>query len=183
MTTGKSTAAIIAAQLIVGAKKHFASATSLAYANTTRTPAEIETSLQTLIDLRNATDSAQATARAKVDAEEAQAPALQKQMAAFIAFVKVTFGDSPEILSDFGLEPRKAPTPLTVEQKTAAAAKRKATRALRHTMGPVQKKKVKTTATPVVTVTIPTAPQPTVSSPEPTTPPAAPATGTTPRAS
>ena len=45
-------------------------------------------------------------------------------MAAFVAFVKATFGNSPDVLADFGLKPKKATTPLTVEQKAAAAAKR-----------------------------------------------------------
>jgi hypothetical protein len=42
-------------------------------------------------------------------------------------------------LADFGLNPKKARTPLTIEEKAAAAAKRKATRAARHTMGSKQK--------------------------------------------
>jgi hypothetical protein len=74
--------------------------------------------------------------------------------------VKVTaFGNQPDVLADFGLVPRKAPTPLTVEQKAAAAAKRKATRAARNTMGAVQKKKVVGTVTGV-TITPITAPEP-----------------------
>jgi hypothetical protein len=53
--------------------------------------------------------------------------------------VKATFGSSPDVLADFGLAP-KARAQVTVEAKAVAAAKRKATRAARHTMGPKQKK-------------------------------------------
>jgi hypothetical protein len=47
-------------------------------------------------------------------------------MAAYVAFVKATFGASPDALADFGLKPRKARPPLTIDQMAAAAAKRTA---------------------------------------------------------
>jgi hypothetical protein len=96
-------------------------------------------------------DDAKAAAKAKIADELAQASPLRSHMAAFVAFVKVAFGKSPDVLADFGLKPRKMKTPLTIEQKAAAAAKRKATRAARHTMGTSQKKKVK--GTTIVTPT------------------------------
>src|SRR5260370_133040 len=49
------------------------------------------------------------------------------------------YGDAPATLEDYGMAPRKAPVPKTAEQKAAAAALRKATRAVRHTMGKRQK--------------------------------------------
>jgi hypothetical protein len=52
-------------------------------------------------------------------------------MAALMQYVRLTFSGSPDVLADFGLKPRKAPTPLTAEQKAAANAKRQATRAAR----------------------------------------------------
>ncbi len=36
---------------------------------------------------------------------------------AFTAYVRVTFGNQPEALADFGIPPIKATTPLTVEEK------------------------------------------------------------------
>jgi hypothetical protein len=62
------------------------------------------------------------------------------------------------VLADFGLRPKKAPTPLTVEEKAAAAAKRKATRVARNTMGSQQKKAVTGTFVGVVVTPIWTAP-------------------------
>jgi hypothetical protein len=139
MGTIKSKAASLAEQLIAGTKKHFSTATSLAFGGSTFTPAQIEASLQTLSDLRTAVTTAKATTQAKVAAELAQAPALRGQMAAYVTYVKATFGNTPDVLADFGLKPKKASTPLTVDEKAEAAAKRAATRAARHTMGPVQK--------------------------------------------
>jgi hypothetical protein len=89
----------------------------------------------------------------------AQLPALRIVMSAFVQFLRAAFGNQPDVLADFGLVPRKAATPLTVEQKATAAAKRAATRAKRNTMGAVQKKSVKGTVTGV-TITPIAAPEP-----------------------
>jgi hypothetical protein len=56
------------------------------------------------------------------------------------------YGDAPATLEDYGLTPRKVPVPKTAEQKAAAASLRKATRAVRHTMGKRQKKALKASA-------------------------------------
>jgi hypothetical protein len=188
MGTNKSTQASRAEQLIAGTKQHFASAASVAFAGGTYTPAQVEASLQTLVDLRGAVDAAKAATKAKVAAERAQAPSLRRFVSAYATFVKATFGDQPDVLAHFGMQPNKVRTPLTVEQKAAAAAKRKATRAARHTMGTKQKQDVvgNVTGVTVTAVTAPVAPtQPVVTSPAPAPAPAAPATASaaTPHAS
>jgi hypothetical protein len=48
-------------------------------------------------------------------------------MAALIAYVKTAFSNSPDVLADFGLTPKKVKAPLTIAQQAAAAAKRAAT--------------------------------------------------------
>ncbi len=53
--------------------------------------------------------------------------------------VRVAFGNRVDTLADFGLPLPKTRTPLTPEQKQAAVAKAKATRAARHTMGAKQR--------------------------------------------
>jgi hypothetical protein len=58
------------------------------------------------------------------------------------------------------MKPRKAPAARTPEEKIAAAAKAKATRAARHTMGSKQKAKVKGTVTTIVTPAAAAAPKP-----------------------
>jgi hypothetical protein len=172
MGTQKNKSASRAEQLIAGTKQDFANVASLAFAGSTYTPAQVQTSLQTLVDLRNAVDAAKAVTATKVAAEKAQAPSLRRFMSAYVTFVKATFGDHPDVLAHFGLAPRKAATPLTVEEKAAAAAKRKATRDARHTMGPQQKRDVKGDVTGVK-VTPVTATKPVATSPAP-----APATAT-----
>jgi hypothetical protein len=174
MSSNPSKSASLAELLIAGIKKHLSTATSVTFGGATYTPAQIETSLQTLADLRSAVDAAKATTQAKVAAEKTQAPPLRSLMAAFEAYVKVTFGNAPDVLADFGLTPNKARTPLTVEQKAEAAAKRAATRAARHTMGKVQKKAVKGTITTIVTQPPPTAPASVVTGTPAVTPVAAP---------
>ena len=90
---------------------------------------------------------------------------LRSQMAALVAFVKVTFGNTPDVLADFGLKPNKARTPLTISQKAAASAKRAATRAARHTMGPKQKKDIKGTVAPTEPEAASSAPAPVTAAP------------------
>ncbi len=162
MSTGKSTEASRAKQLIAGTKKHLANASSLAFGGSTFTPAQVEASIQTLIDLRTGVDDAKAATKARLAAEAAQAPALRILTDAYVTYVKATYGNSPDVLADFGLKPKKVKTPLTIEQMAAAAAKRKATRAARKTMGTKQKKAVKGTITTIVSPTPSTAATPVV---------------------
>lgn len=117
-----------------------------------------------------------AATKAKLAAENADMPALRIFMDAYVTFVKASFSKSPDVLADFGLNPKNVRTPLTVEEKTVAAAKRKATRAARHTMGTKQKKGVKGTVTGVVVTPI------TAAAPVATTGPSTPATSTGPTA-
>src|SRR5262249_47398410 len=79
--------------------------------------------------------TAQAAAKGKVTTERAQLPTLRAFLLAFVDLVKVQFGTQPDVLADFGLKPKKAPTPLTPEQKLAAKAKRDATRKARGIIG------------------------------------------------
>jgi hypothetical protein len=147
-------------QLITGTKAHYPNGSEqLTIGGATRTVSEFTALLQSFVDLREAVDAAKAASEAKLEAERAQAPSLR----GFIAtFVKGTFGNSPEVLADFGIRPRKAPAPLTAEQKAVAVEKRKATRAARHTMGKNQRKGVKGAVQVTVTTTPLAEPQPVV---------------------
>jgi hypothetical protein len=136
-TKGQVVAA--ARQFIAGTSKHLGSVAQVTLLGGSLTPGQIESKLQALIDLRSDVDAAKATATAKIANEAAQTPALLALMGALGSYVKATFGSSPDVLADFGLAP-KARAQVTVEAKAVAAAKRKATRAARHTMGPKQKK-------------------------------------------
>ncbi len=146
---GNGNVATLAGSLAAGITKRLANAGQLTLAGGTFTPAQVATKLLEVVQLEQDVDAARAATKAKVAAMAAQLPALRIIMSAFVQFLRAAFGNQPDVLADFGLEPKKAATPLTVEQKAAAAAKRKATRAARNTMGPVQKKSVKGTVTGV----------------------------------
>jgi hypothetical protein len=137
----KTDRAAQAKQLIAGVEKHLGNMTQVVFTGGPFTPAAITTKLESIVTLRSDVDAAKAATRAKVAAERADTPALDALRGALVAYVKATFGASPEVLADFGIVP-KARAPLTVEEK-AAAAKRAATRTARHTMGTKQKKAVK----------------------------------------
>ncbi len=159
-----------AQNLLLGFQKHLASIASLTLASVAYTPAQIMAALQLLVTLRQAVDAAEAVAKAKLAAEGAQAPALLSLMAALVQYVKLSFSESPDVLADFGLKPKKVRAPMTAEQKAAANAKRKATREARGITTKAAKQAktgnvVGVTITPVLTsassapvVTQPTAP-------------------------
>ena|SRR5579871_6712762 len=87
---------------------------------------------------------------------------LEPEVVAFLGSLKAAvvnlFGtDSPE-LEKFGFKPKKKRAPLTSEQAFARAAKAKATRVKRGTLGRKQKAALKFTGTPIVTVSLPSEP-------------------------
>lgn len=167
------------ANLATGTSKHFPSASQvLSFGGATHTVTALTQLFQSFVDLRQAVIASQAATKAKVATERAQAPSLLVVIDEFVAFVKVTFGNQPDVLADFGLAPSKARAPQTTEQK-AAAAKRVATREARHTMGSNQKKGVKGAVTATLVVTPQAGSQPTVTAPSPVA--TAPAGGTAPR--
>jgi len=155
--TGKGQDVVVAKQLIAGTTKHLSNTAPAAFLGGSFTADQITSKLQTLVDLRAGVDAARAAAKAKIAAEATQRPPLRAFMDALTAYVKVTFGTAPEVLADFGINP-KARALLTVEEKAAAVAKRAATRAARHTMGSQQKKGIKGTVTGVLVTPISAAP-------------------------
>jgi hypothetical protein len=169
-TTTKTSSTTRATQLIAGTKKKYPNGSQvLSFGGGDHTVDEVTTKLQSLVDLRTEAENAKATAHTKVATERAQLPALLVFMSAYVAFLKATFGDTPDALVIFGLPPRKQRTPPTADQQAAAVAKREATRQARGTRGPIAKKAVKGN---VVGVEVTPLTQP---APAAQTPPAAPA--------
>jgi hypothetical protein len=138
----KSEVADLAEKLAEGTAKHFASVNQVTLPQGTFTMADLMSRLKRVGSLRSDVDAARATARDKVAAERAEMPALRTLMDAYVTYVKATVGSAVD-LADFGLTPKKVPTPPTVEAKAAAAVKRASTRVARGTMGSKQKLKVK----------------------------------------
>jgi hypothetical protein len=131
-------------KLIDGLTKHATFLPTLVIGSTSYKTADIIGTLQARIDARNATASSRATWQAAVQAERDQRAKTQTVVSGLQQAVQVAFAGSIDALADFGLKPRK-PRVMTPEQKTEAAAKAKATREARHTMGPKQKAKIKGT--------------------------------------
>jgi hypothetical protein len=139
-TNNKNGKATRMAQVITGARKHFpAGSTAITLEGASTTIDAVVNEFQAFIDNRAAIVAAQTTAKNMVAAERTGLPAITALLAAFIAFVRNALGPTSTALADFGIPVRKAPAPKTAEQKAVAAAKRKATRAARGTMGPKAK--------------------------------------------
>jgi hypothetical protein len=131
MGTNKTKETALAQHVLAGFQKHLSTMTSLMVESVVYTPTQIVAALVALANLRSNVVAAQAAAKVALNAEAAQAPALIVVLDAIVAYVMLTYAKSPDVLADFDLEPKKAPTPLTAEQKAAANAKRRATRAAR----------------------------------------------------
>ena len=155
MSQNKETLATRAAGLAVGVRKHLAPYPALPLGGKAATPAQVEATLERFVRLRRAVEEALANYRTAV----LEADAAQPEMAAYLAnltrFVRGAFGNSPDVLFDFGIAPIKERPPLTVEEQAAAVAKRHATRLARGTRGPVARLAIHgdvtgVTVTPVV---------------------------------
>ena len=180
-TLGKNSQAALVKQLIAGVNKHFPNGSQqLQVGGATFTVTGLTTLLQSFVDTREAVEASKAATKAKVQAAGAQAPSQRATIHALETTVRGTFGNSADVLADFGLAPPKARAPRTAEEKAVAAAKGAATRKARGTMGKIQKKNVKGSITAKLVVTpVTTSPvSPPIATPEPATsaPGAAPAT-------
>ena len=180
----KNDKAVQVTNIIAGTKKHFPNGSQqLTIDGATITVDQATAKMQTFVDNRDAVETTQAAATVKVAAEQEQAPALLVIIAAFVAFVRFTFGNAADALGDFDIPPLKVRTPMTAEAKAIAAAKATATRQARGTTSKKAKKSVKgnVTAQLVVTPATPASPQAPVAAPAATaptggTPPATPTT-------
>jgi hypothetical protein len=123
----------------------------------TLTPAEAIAIVQARIDASHLSLTTKASAKAAVLAERTERAATKKFVSALRQVIRSMF-PSADDLADFGLtlpKPRKA----NPQKKVTAAAKAKATRTLRHTMGKKQKAAIKATGPlPAGTAANPAAP-------------------------
>jgi hypothetical protein len=156
MDTGmkKDEQVALARQLIAGAQKHFATASpTLWVGGAPTTVDDLTQQLQRFIDNRAAVNALRAAFAAKLQAEAREAPSQLALMQAFEAVVRGAFAEAADTLADFGLAPRKLRQAPTAEANAVAAAKRRATRAARHTMGSRQREQVKGSVTAALVVT------------------------------
>lgn len=151
---GKSSQAALVKQLIAGFNKRFPNGSQqLQVGGATFTVTALTTLLQSFVDIREAVEASQAATKAKVQAEDAQVPSQRAMIHAIETTIRGTFGNSADVLADFGLAPPKVRAPRTAEEKAVSAAKSAATRKARGTMGKNQKKNVKGSITAKLVVT------------------------------
>jgi hypothetical protein len=159
-------------KLIDGLTKHASTITALVIGGTSLTTSEIVAKLKTLIDTANAASTTRATWQAAVKADKDARAASRAFVSGLKQALLVAFAGQIDALADFGLTGRKT-TVLTPEQKTAAAAKRAATRIARHTMGKVAKSKITGETAPAAKPVTPApAPAPVTAGPSPAPAPA-----------
>jgi hypothetical protein len=137
-------------KLIDGLEKHQANLSSLLIAGTTIPTTSIITTVQSRIAARTNTAAALTAYHTALAAEEATIAQSKAVVSGTKQAIKVMFAGQLGTLSDFGMTAPKTRAPLTPAEKIASAAKAKATRAARHTMGPKAKAKITgATAAPV----------------------------------
>lgn len=124
--------------LIVGFPKAWPTA-SVLVDGVTFTAASAVTMLQGRVQVATNVVTTKAAYLAAVKVADAEYSATAKAVSGLVEAVYVAFGDDPAALAEFQLPVRKGATKRTPAQYEAAAAKAKATRAARHTMGPKQK--------------------------------------------
>jgi len=131
-------------KLIDGLKKHAPALSSLFIGGASLQTADVIAILQARIDAATAAVSTRATWQTNVKADHDERAKTKTFVSGLRQALQVAFAGQIDALADFGLKPRKVRV-TTPEEKTEAAAKAKATRAARHTMGPKQKAQIKGT--------------------------------------
>jgi hypothetical protein len=151
--------------LIDGLQKHASTLSSLTFGGTSHPTAAILAVLQARTASSDAVLPARAAWQSTVQADRDERAKTQAFVSGLRQALHLAYAGSIDALAEFGLKPRKDPAQRTPEQKAAAVAKAKATRAARHTMGPKQKAQVRGTVTLIAPATAPTAPTPTAPTP------------------
>jgi hypothetical protein len=148
-------------KLLLGIDKHLGDVTSITLSGAVYTMVDLKKLIQSDIEASDASVQAKANHSSVVQLERNSHAKINPLVRLLKYFVITRYGDTQDAsntLADFGLQPRKS-TKKTVATKAEAVGKTKATRTLRHTMGPKQKAKVKG-ATSAGAPAAPSAPQP-----------------------
>jgi hypothetical protein len=149
--------------LIDGLNKHAAAIQAIAIAGASVTTKDIVATLQSRIDSAKAALSTRATWLTAVQADRAVRDKTKTFVSGLKQALLVAFAGQIDTLADFGLTGRKT-TVLTPEEKLVRAAKARATRAARHTMGSKQKAEIKGMVAPTALAS----PAPSAPTPSPT---------------
>jgi hypothetical protein len=164
-TTKAKTLASLQA-LVSGLQKQFPNG-QFTLESTAFTTQSLVTLLQGVINALESLDAAQLNAKAALTAARAALTQTGPTVSALRRNLLSMFGNAPQTLAIFGLQPLKAPAPRTVEQKAVAAAKVRATRKARGTASKKSKAAIKGNVVGVVLTPITAPPAP----PSPSTQP------------
>ncbi|HEY4015809.1 MAG TPA: hypothetical protein VGM06_20855 [Polyangiaceae bacterium] len=144
-------------KLIDGMGKHGAAIPAFLIGGVSQTPAQMVAALQGRIDDANAVVTSRATWQNAVAKDKAGSALSRSYVARMRQALLVAFADQVDVLADFGLTGRKTRV-VTPEEKVTAAAKARATRAARHTMGKRQKAAIKGALEPSASEAAPAVP-------------------------
>ena len=137
-------------KLLAGLVKNQASLPTLTIGGKTYTPPQCVAVLQSRVDLGNLAVTAKGAFHKAVQDSRSEDSSTKDFVDGLVTTLLVVYMNAPDALADYGLSPKKKNRgPKTVEAKMVAAAKRDATRKLRHTMGSKQKESVKATVSSV----------------------------------
>jgi ABC-type transporter Mla subunit MlaD len=145
--------------LIAGTQKHFPNG-SITLGKATYTTDALVKLLESLATAIASLNAAQSSAKDALSALRGIEAQVDPVIGLYKSFLRVTFGSSTSDLADFAMQPPKARKALSAEEKTAAAAKGKATRAKRGTTSKKQKLAVKGDVTGVVVTPVTTPAEP-----------------------
>ena len=132
LTRSKVATLALVQALVAGTQKHLSSGTftlgGIAY-----TAASLVPLLQSVADAITAVNTVQASAKDTVAALQGTEAKVGPVIQAYKRFVRVTFSNVTQTLTDFGVSPPKVRAPRTAEQLAASKAKAAATRIARGT--------------------------------------------------
>ena len=160
-------------KLLAGITANASTLPSFILAGTATTPTDCEAVLQARITAGNLVVTTRGAWQKSVEANRQELASTQPLIKDLRTQIVLMHSNSPDILSQYGLKPRKKAAAQTTATKVVAVARRKATRTERNTLGPQQKKKVKGTVPSTIQIAVSGGVAPAPAEPSPT--PAAPA--------
>jgi hypothetical protein len=137
--------------ILAGMPKLPSTLTSLSILGKTYTMADLATQLQVYKSKFDASGQAHAAAKTADDDVQKIAAEANEFVSEAKAALKAALGRKSSALETVGVKPDKTPAPLPLEKEVERAAKAKATRAARHTMGKKQKAAIHGQVPPVPT--------------------------------
>ncbi len=105
---------------------------------------DVDDILQQLLDSIRAVELAEGVLHGAVSKRRELELKYRRLVNSVVGTAQIHYGNDPAALAAFALKPPGVPGPKTTEVKAASAAKAAATRKERGTMGPRQRKKLKT---------------------------------------